>query len=261
MASQIGEAFGIGRQQSQKVLRVYRELAPENLFYDGSRKAFLPTERFMPCFTQGRVEEYLHLLGSHQELVSPFTGLGLGLADTEAIPKPSRAISPLIVRELVRAARQGRRLEVTYASFTSPRGEERIIVPHTLVFAAGRWHVRAFCEKHWDYRDFVLSRFRGVPEPIGNMLGDHGGESDDRWHTHVTVRLIPDRRLPPQEQALIAADYGMEGHELRLSCRGPLALYALREIGVTPHHVETDPRAQQIEIANRDELAEWIGWA
>ncbi|WP_405000958.1 hypothetical protein [Halomonas sp.] len=28
-----------------------------------------------------------------------------------------------------------------------------MLVPHTLVFAAGRWHMRAFCEKHRDYRN------------------------------------------------------------------------------------------------------------
>jgi len=260
VASQIGEAFGIGRQQAQKVLRRYREWVPGNLAYDESRKGFLPTAQFSPSFTQGRVEEYLHLLGTHQQLASPFTGLGLGAANTEALPMPSRMVSPQVVRQVVKASREGQRLEVTYASFTSPSGEDRIIVPHTLVFAAGRWHVRAFCEKHRDYRDFVLSRFRGVPEPCGDMLDEHGIDDDTAWHTHVEVRLIPDRRLPPRERALIAADFGMDDGELTLSCRGPLVLYALRELGVNPHHVETEPRAQQVEIANRQALTAWINW-
>ncbi|MGM0914599.1 MAG: WYL domain-containing protein [Pseudomonadota bacterium] len=261
VASQIGEAFGIGRQQAQKVLRRYRERVPENLAYDESRKGFLPTAQFAPSFTHGRVEEYLHLLGTHQQLASPFTGLGIGAANTEALPMPSRMVSPQVVRQVVKASREGQRLEVNYASFSSPTGEDRIIVPHTLVFAAGRWHVRAFCEKHLDYRDFVLSRFRGVPEPCGAMLGEHGLAKDSAWHTRVEVRLIPDRRLPPQERALIAGDFGMENGELALSCRGPLVLYALRELGINPHHVETEPRAQQVEIANAQALAPWIHWS
>ena len=173
---------------------------------------------------------------------------------------PSRVVSPQVVREVVKAARAGQRLEVTYASFTSPSGEDRIIVPHTLVFAAGRWHVRAFCEKHRDYRDFVLSRFRGVPEPCGEMLAAHGSQHDEQWHTQVAVRLIPDRRLPDAERELLAMDYGMTDGELLLHCRGPLVLYALRELGVNPHHSEPDPRAQQIEIADREALASWIRW-
>lgn len=100
-----------------------------------------------------------------------------------------------------------------------------------------------------------------MPEPCGDMLGDHGIAEDSAWHTLVEVRLIPDRRLPSEEQALIAADYGMTDGELTLACRGPLVLYALRELGINPHHVETEPRAQQIEIANRPAIVEWIGWS
>ncbi|MFC3284059.1 WYL domain-containing protein [Litchfieldella rifensis] len=259
-SSQLSKAFGIGGQQAKKILRQYREFFPHNLVYDASRKGFLPRPTFQAKFTRGKVEEYLHLLGSHLGLDSPFTGLGLGAADTESLPMPSRVVSPYVVRELVKAARQGLRLEVTYASFTNPEGEERIIVPHTLIFAAGRWHVRAFCEKHRDFRDFVLSRFRCVPEPQGPMLAEHGGEHDRDWQTMVEVRLIPDRRLSPQERQLLMVDYGMQGGELRLNCRGPLVLYALRQLGVNPHHVEIEPRAQQIEIANRPELERWIRW-
>lgn len=40
----------------------------------------------------------------------------------------------------------------------------------------------------------------------------------------------------------------------------PLVLYALRELGVNPHHAEVEPRAKQIEIANREELAPCMLW-
>ncbi|MGL6213258.1 hypothetical protein [Billgrantia desiderata] len=63
-ASQIGAVFGIGRQQSQKIIRQYRELVPNSLLYDESKKGFVPTEDFRPLFTLGRVEEYLHLQGA-----------------------------------------------------------------------------------------------------------------------------------------------------------------------------------------------------
>lgn len=261
VSTQIAKAFGIGRQQAQKVLSQYREWVPDNLVYDASLKGFLPTENFRPLVTAGKVEEYLHLLGSYRELDSPFTGLGLGAADTESLPMPSREASPHVVRALVAATREGQRLEVSYASFNNPQGEDRIIVPHTLVFAAGRWHVRAFCEKHRAFRDFVLTRFRSVPEPAGPMLdAEHAGEADADWQTYVDVRLIPDRRLTPQEREMLMVDYAMTEGELVLHCRGPLVLYALRQLGVNPHHAETEPRAQQIEIANRAELERWIRW-
>ncbi|GHC37646.1 WYL domain-containing protein [Aidingimonas halophila] len=259
-ASQLGTAFDIGRQQAQKMIRQYRKQAPANLIYDNSRKGFIPQDTFQPCYTLGKVEEYLHFLGSNTQLDSPFAGLGIGVANTESLPLPSRQLSPAVVRALVKAARQNERLEVNYASFRAPEGEDRIIVPHTLVFAAGRWHVRAFCEKHQDYRDFVLSRFRDIPEACGAMLGTHDQTHDQDWQTYVDVCLIPDQRLPEAERRLIEADYGMEAGRLVLNCRGPLVLYALLTIGVNPNHSEPEPRAQQIEIANRAELSEWIHW-
>ncbi|MGO2132271.1 MAG: WYL domain-containing protein [Halomonas sp.] len=260
VASQIGEAFGIGRQQAQKVLRDYRSLAPHNLAYDASLKGFVPNAQFDALFTEGRVEEFLQLQGLHDSLDSPFAGLGGQAVNTEALPSPDRVVSPEVVRALIKASREKRRLEVVYASFTCPQGEERIVVPHTLVFAAGRWHVRAYCEKHRGFRDFVLSRFRSVPEDCGEMLGEHDEACDAQWQTRVEVRLIADRRLPPEERELVARDYGMSDDALTLSVRGPLVLYALRQLGVNPSHLEGEPRAQQIEIANRDALSHWINW-
>lgn len=259
-ALQLAEAFGIGRQQAQKVLRDYRALLPHNLDYNTSLKGFLPTTEFQPRYTKGRVEEYLQLQSLHDSLDSPFAGLGGQGMNTEALPMPSRAMSPAVVRALVKAARAKHRLEVVYASFSCPAGEERIIVPHTLVFAAERWHVRAYCEKRRSFRDFVLSRFGNVPEDCGKMLGEHDEASDDQWQTQVEVCLIADRRLSPQERQLVARDYGMHDGALRLNVRGPLVLYALRQLGINPGHLEGDPRAQQIEIANRDVLKKWIDW-
>lgn len=40
-----------------------------------------------------------------------------------------------------------------------------------------RWHVRAYCEKNGDYRDFVLSRFRGEPELMDDV-SEHTREAD-----------------------------------------------------------------------------------
>ena len=71
---------------------------------------------------------------------------------------------PEALRPLLKACREGLRLECEYVSFTTPDRETRLIAPHTLIFTGMRWHVRAYCEKSRDYRDFVLSRFRGEPE-------------------------------------------------------------------------------------------------
>lgn len=85
--------------------------------------------------------------------------------------------------------------------------EGRVIQPHTVVHTGYRWHVRAWCEKNGDFRDFVLSRISDTPELV--LPAEHGVQDDVAWQTLVTIRLKPDPRLNKAQQALIARDYGM----------------------------------------------------
>ena len=71
-----------------------------------------------------------------------------------------------------------------------------------------RWHVRAYCEKNRDYRDFVLSRFRREPEVLDES--GHGREGDEGWSTELAVVNKPDPRLKPAQTAIIEIDYGMQ---------------------------------------------------
>ena len=159
------DSFGIGRQQASKDINTYiREIGPDNLHYDKHLKGYTPALDFRPRVTRGQADEYLLLMARNNELSDVFEGLSLQSTNVELLNVPVRDVQPEVVRPLVTAARQQRRLEVDYVSLHAPDREGRIIVPHTLVHTGLRWHVRAWCEKNQDYRDFVLSRFRGVPE-------------------------------------------------------------------------------------------------
>ena len=59
-------AFSIGRQQASKDINRYiSEFSPDGLEYDRKLKGYKPTPSFVPQFSQGSVNEYLHLL--HQD--------------------------------------------------------------------------------------------------------------------------------------------------------------------------------------------------
>ena len=75
-----------------------------------------------------------------------------------------------------------------------------------------------------DYRDFVLSRFRGIPELMDDPT-DHGRESDPGWATSLPVIIEPDSRLKPEQRAIIEADYGMQDGRLVIETRGALVQY------------------------------------
>lgn len=251
------ESFGIGRQQASKDINNYlRKVGPGNLDYDKSLKGYKPSANYSPQVTQGMADEYLHLMARNQQLSNVFESLALAVANVEALSSPVRDVRPETLRPLMQAARQQCRVEVDYVSVANPNREGRIIVPHTLVFTGLRWHLRAWCEKNQAYRDFVLSRFRGETELLDNS--PHGESGDSEWNTWVNIILAPDPRLSEDRRAVVAGDYGMTDGQLQLRCRGKLVHYQLKLMQIDPHLTQVDPTAQQIAVANLDELSPWL---
>lgn len=251
------DTFGIGRQQASKDINTYsNEIGQGNLIYDKFLKGYRPTEQFKPQVTSGNADEYLQLLARNNELTDTFDSLSLAVANTEILSVPVRNLKPKVIRAIVRAARERRRLEVDYVSVSSPNREGRVIVPHTLVFTGVRWHVRAWDEKNSDYRDFVLSRFRGDVEMMD--VSEHTIEHDDNWNKQVTIKIKPDSRLEKAQQKVVAEDWGMTRNKLDVTVRGSLVQYALQALRIDVNTVQAKPEAQQIVISNLDEIKPWL---
>lgn len=251
------DTFGIGRQQASKDINNYiREIGPGNLDYDKYLKGYKPTEKFTPQVTQGLADEYLHLMARNNELSNVFDSLSLNLANVEVLSVPVRDVRPEVLRPIMQAARQQKRLDVDYVSIGRPDHEGRIIVPHTLVHTGLRWHVRAWCEKNQEYRDFVLSRFRDISDIMDDS--EHGVEGDTQWNTMITIRIIPDPRLSVDQQGVVERDYGMEKGVLNVTTRGKLVPYALKQLHIDPKAMLQDPTAQQIIVENLDEVKRWL---
>ncbi|HEJ2042894.1 TPA: WYL domain-containing protein [Pseudomonas aeruginosa] len=252
------QSFGISRQQASKDINTYiNEHASKNLTYDKHLKGYVPSKQFRPLFIDDSASAYLHLLNQNHERAPHVEGLALAYAHTEALSVPDRTVRPEVLRPLLRACREGLRLECEYASFTTPSGETRLIAPHTLIYTGIRWHVRAYCEKNRDYRDFVLSRFRGIPELMDDQ-SEHTREDDLGWNTLIPVIIEPDSRLKPEQRSIIEADYGMQDGQLVIEVRGALVQYVLQRYQIDPTKLHTKATAQQIVAANLDELQPWL---
>ena len=251
------DTFGIGRQQASKDINNYlREVGPGNLEYDKYLKGYKQSDSFSPIVTQGLADEYLHLMARNNELMNVFESLSLNMANVEVLSQPVRDVKPEVLRPIMQAARLQKRLDVDYVSINNPDREGRIIVPHTLVYTGLRWHVRAWCEKNQEYRDFVLSRFRDIPDIMDDSI--HGVEDDTQWNTRITIRIVPDPRLEPAQQEVVEMDYGMERGALEVTTRGKLVPYALKMLHIDPKETLDDPMAQQIIVENRAELMPWL---
>jgi predicted DNA-binding transcriptional regulator YafY len=250
-------SFGISRQQASKDINTYlNDHAPKNLVYDRQLKGYKPSKTFQPLFIDASASAYLHLLDQNRDRAPHIEGLALAYAHTEVLQVPDRSIHPQILRPILRACREGLRLETEYVSLAHPEAEIRVMAPHTLVFTGMRWHVRAYCEKNREYRDFVLSRFRGEPDLMG--ASDNGRDADEAWNTPVTVLIEPDARLNAAQQAVIAADFGMVDGQLPIETRGALVAYVLQRYGIAPNTVHAHAAAQQLQVGNLQALKGWL---
>lgn len=61
--------------------------------------------------------------------------------------------------------------------------------------------MRAYWEKNRTYRDFVLSRLRGLPELLDKS--DCGRAEDEAWNTSVEVIIEADARLKSAQKNII----------------------------------------------------------
>lgn len=106
-------------------------------------------------------------------------------------------------------------------------------------------------------RDFVLSRFRGVPELMDDGT-ENTREQDPGWSTQVQVIIEPDSRLNPGQQAIIETDYGMQDGRLVIETRGALVQYVPQRYQTDTTKVHAKATGRQIVVVNLDELQGWL---
>lgn len=244
--SDLVDFFGISTPQASLDLARYMEIAPENIAYDKTLKAYLPARRFRPVVSSPEAATYLDLLLAPERPLSNFVGW---MPPLGFLKVPNRQVKPSVLRPVLQAIREGAKLRIDYQSMTRPTPTERAISPHAIAFDGFRWHARAYCYEHKTFRDFVFAR----------ILKVHGSEpseidplTDTTWHRMVDVVLAPHPNLAAAQRKAIALDYGMKDERLVLKSRRALAFYVLRQLGIEED--ADGPRSQHLVLLNRDEI-------
>jgi predicted DNA-binding transcriptional regulator YafY len=221
--------FGVSRQQASSDIKRYNSVHNlDALIHDPSVKGYVPKAGFQPVLTNGHINEYLDMISG---LLSESVAVTFEPEDyLAAVQLPDRTVRPEVVREILRACRSNTCLKILYASMANPNWAERIISPHTLVYTGFRWHVRAYCHKYGDFRDFILSRIDRTPKPYEQQAPTL--ENDEFWTRKITVTLMPNPRLNEGQKALVEKDFGMPDGRLQISVRKALAHYTLQRYQV-----------------------------
>ena len=246
------DAFLISATQAKKYLSAYNSFYPSQLIYNRSVKAHQTQTEFNAQFISTDVAEYLDWLNGYRAKTSNSNQSSIS---TE-LKLPSRRVSPQVMRGLIGAIKQRKRVDVEYLSLNTSSFEDRVIQPHSLVKTGLRWHLRGYCEYRSEFRDFVLSRFRGTP-----LLMDHATffEKDDPgWNTEIVLRIQPDPRFSKAQSAVIEQDYQMKNGELLIKTKPALAQYLIQEMRVRTEFLAKTPQQQQLVLVNESDVKEWL---
>ncbi|NKF51191.1 WYL domain-containing protein [Shewanella sp. WXL01] len=241
--------FAISRQQAYQDLKDYQNTHPDNLVH--TPQGYVPSANFCAHYISLDVEQFLSWFANKQ-LSTAMTSA----ANVEVLSPPGRYISANVMRVLVGAIKQNKRVEVGYVSLSNPEYDGRIFHPQTFVFACHRWHVRGYCEKSQGYRDLVLSRFSDEAELLDESCWTHA--DDAAWNKTVEIILQPDFRLSEQQVAVLMKDYNLSEPKLVISTRAALVSYQLQQLNIKPTMVEMEATAQQWTIVNLADIKPWL---
>jgi predicted DNA-binding transcriptional regulator YafY len=242
------EYFDSTRQSAQKYISDYKQLNPNAFSFDATQKAHITGEMFTPLFIDFEFTTYHKLFNTATHASSQLL--------VEQLPRVSRNICPNLVRPILVAIRDKLRIDIGYISLSSPDFEDRIIQPHSLVFDGLRYHVRAFCEKNQDFRDFVLSRFSG--EYYFEGAATAFISDDPVWQTQLTLVLCPDHRLSAAQKRCIERDFQMQNGQLVVPVRAALLKYLLNYLRVDIYQANAEQQQIVIEPECRKQLAPYL---
>jgi WYL domain len=230
----------------------YRELAPENLEFDGSKKIYRPTKNFKPLFdhnpysvlvaltTGGSTGQENGLLSASNGYLTSIPNLHLNLPNLNVLAALSRAINEKKV------------VSVTYYSYTVGLSK-RNLIPYALFESGTRWCVRAFCRLSQQFKNFAINR---IDDPVlldDEIKDNELPQNDHQWLRMLSVELVP--HPAAMHPDIVERDYGMKNGKLELNLRAAIAGYVLRHFSVDcSQDAFLDPVRYRLWLKNADKV-------
>jgi len=245
-------AFGVSVNQASTDLNRYIGMAPHNMHYDKSARAYVRGEAFAPLYLKPDASRYLAQLRSVADGILDRADAWIGqFPSYDATPTPVRGVNAKTLRSVIAAIQRSEAIEVKYQSLSLPEPRWRWIAPHAIGFDGFRWHTRAFCLTDLSFKDFLLSR---IIETRATKQSEAEPEADADWNEQVTLEIGPHPELSKTQQKVIALDYGMRSGKAKIPVRKALLYYALKRLGLDTDPAARRPQDQQIVLLNGAEL-------
>lgn len=239
--ARVRQLFNLQPVQASRLLADFRAMLGDKLVEDGRAKVLhLGEMTHVECSVP--LDEYvLHTMSSK--------GGNTGLVDARV---DLTVVRPEVFASLRKAVITKTGVEITYASMANPVYANRTIFPHAIVHVGRRWHVRAWCSKRRNFRDFTLGRIRSA-EPVPaqvplDIVPDQG------WQTIVNLELVAHRKLSNDQQQIVRDEYFGGTTSRTLPIRACLAQYVIQDLRATTEPEKELPPEFQLEVANSGQL-------
>ena len=221
--------YGKGSAQASADFQKYLELNPGALAYSMNRKRYEGQETMNQVLQEGRLEEAVTMFLKAGR--PPVNGLTEPSHDVsvEWVVLPARRAAVQVARRMFQAVLHRRRVRVRYLSVHGRTDEWRWLRPHALAHSGHRWHVRAWCGKNGDYRDFTMGRIAEAEWPVD---GEAPPVPDRAWETMTSLTVRPAAGLSEEQRAAVAQEFGMRNGILTLTVREAMRQYLEKQLGL-----------------------------
>ncbi|MFP4203558.1 MAG: WYL domain-containing protein [Opitutales bacterium] len=234
--------FGTSPPQATNDIVKYTTMNPGACTYNVRSKRYEATEDMVPVLLEPDFGEDHRQLGA--------AGSPEGVEDFVVRPDhPVRIANTKLFRQLSLAAHRKHCLDVRYWSVSTGSAARRAISPRTFGHDGLRWHVRAYCHNHGEFRDFNIGRMKDAQKP---RICPEAEKVDAAWHTWLRLHIRPNPQLEANQRRALEMDYGMKRGKMVVPVREAMALYTRRRLGF----VKNDSDLPQL---NETKQLEWFG--
>lgn len=238
--SDLSRVFGVSQAQASADLQKYQQMNPGVLVYNLKRKRYEGAQGMKCALHLPQLEEAMAQFLAEAPAALP-RGAGAGEQEAGArlamVALPAREASLEVKRAVFQAVLNRQKLRVHYHSMSGKSDGWRWLCPHAFGHDGYRWHVRAWCENHGEYRDFVMSRMKEAEmpsQPAGEL------PPDEAWESWEEIVVSPAEELTLERKKALVLDYGMRGDKLRLKVRKAMLRYLLKHLRL-PVEGENEP--------------------
>lgn len=225
------EIFGISMAQASSDMQTYLDLNPAALTYNLRQKRYEATVSMKWILSQPNLAEAAALFLS-KDAHGAWSGIHEYAVYGDAVSiirMPVREAKEAVDRRAFLAIMNGYRIRMRYVNEETGKDEWRRIRPHALGHNGSRWHLRAWCERNDDYRDFPLTRIAEI-----EWTRDHMDlpRTDEEWNAIVTLKIRPHRNLSALQKQAVELEYGMSGGLLKIKVRKAMEEYLRDRLGL-----------------------------